>query len=199
MWHLSLIGYRGGNRPGKKMILGNTSLFIDKKFPNPRLNLSSKNLILKQGMPWMVFEQHFFSESLKIRGTKEVRVVWENGTWKIDKEKFYAEKTTVTDLHDSLRRKNILPENKFPFVIHVSSHSNKPEAIFAANNLRGNGYDAYTAPVRVSKDIQIYRVYIGRFANWEAVQALRGKRLGATAIPYPFTLRVGEVNLIVKV
>ncbi|MGK0180049.1 MAG: hypothetical protein ACI8PD_001851, partial [Nitrospinales bacterium] len=178
------------------------TLFL--KFPNPRLSLSSKNLILKQGMPWVVFEQHFSSESLKSRGTKEVRVVWENGTWKIDKEKFYAEKNKVTGLHDSLRRKSILPENKFPFVIHVSSHSNKPEAISTSNNLRKNGYDSYTAPVRVSKDIQIYRVYIGRFANWNqahrVVQTLRRKRLAghATAIPYPFTLRVGEVDSIVK-
>ena len=90
------------------------------------------------------------------------------------------------------------------FVIHVSSHSNKPEAISASNNLRENGYNAYTAPVRVSKDIQIYRVYIGRFANWDqahrVVQSLRGKRLAghATAIPYPFTLRVGEVGSIVQ-
>jgi cell division septation protein DedD len=178
------------------------TLFL--KFPNPRLSLSSKNLILKQGMPWVVFEQHFFSESLKSQGTKEVRVVWENGTWKIDKEKFYAKKNKVTGLDDSLHRKKKLSENKFPFVIHVSSHSNKPEAIFASNNLKENGYDSYTAPVRVSKDVQIYRVYIGRFANWDqahrVVQTLRRKRLArhATAIPYPFTLRVGEVDSIVK-
>jgi hypothetical protein len=173
------------------------------KFPNPRLNLSSKKLILKQGLPWVVFEQHFLSESLKSRGTKEVRVVWENGTWKIDKEKFYTEKATVIDMHDSFRRKNISPKNKFPYVIHVSSHSNQLEATFASNNLRKNGYDAYTTPVRVSKNIQIYRVYIGRFINWSQahrmVSALRGKRLAryARAIPYPITLRVGEVDSIV--
>jgi hypothetical protein len=176
------------------------TLFL--KFPNPRLSLSSKNLILKQGMPWVAFEQHFLSESLKSQGTKEVRVTWENGTWKIDKEKFYAEKTKVIGLHDSLSRKNILSENKFPFVIHVSSHSNKPEAVSASNILRKNGYDAYTAPVRMSKGVQIYRVYIGRFANWDqahrVVQTLRGKRLAghATAIPYPYTLRVEEVDSI---
>lgn len=174
------------------------TLFL--KFPNPRLSLSSQNLILKQGTPWVAFDQHFLSESLKSRGTKEVRVVWENGTWKIDKEKFYAEKTTI----DSLYRKNILSENKFPFVIHVSSHSNKSEATSVSNNLRKNGYDAYTAPVRVSKNIQIYRVYLGRFANWNqahrVVQGLRGKRLErhATAIPYPFTLRVGDVDSIIE-
>lgn len=173
------------------------------KFPNPRLSLSSKQLILKQGMPWVVFEQHFLSESLKSRGTKEIGVVWGNGTWKIDKEKFYTKKTTVTDINDSFRRKNISHENKFPYVVHVSSHSNQLEATAASNNLRKNGYDAYTAPVRVSKNIQIYRVYIGRFINWSQahrmVSALRGKRLAryATAIPYPFTLRVGEVDSIV--
>jgi hypothetical protein len=178
------------------------TLFL--KYPNPHLSLASQNLISKQGIPWVVFEQHFFSESLKSRGIKEVRVVWGNGTWKIDEEKFYAEKNKVIGVYDSLRSKNLLSENKFPFVIHVSSHSNKPEAISASNNLRKNGYDAYTAPVRVSKSIQIYRVYIGRFANWDQahrmVQTLRGKRLAghATAIPYPFTLRVGEVDSIVK-
>lgn len=178
------------------------NLFV--KYPNPRLSLASQNLISKQGVPWVVFEQHFFSESLKSRGTKEVRVVWEKGAWKIDEEKFYAEKNKVTGIYDSLPRNNLLNENKFPFVIHVSSHSNKPEAISASNNLRKNGYDAYTAPVRVSKGIQIYRVYISRFANWDqahrVVQTLRVKHLArhATAIPYPFALRVGEVDSIVK-
>ena len=131
-------------------------------------------------------------------------MVWADGVWKIDEGKFYAEKIKVTDLHNSLRRKNIIPENKFPFVIHVSSHSNKPEAISTSNSLRKNGYDAYTEPIRVSMDIQIYRVYIGRFSNWDqahrVVQILRGKRLAghATAIPYPFILRVGEVSSIVE-
>ena len=56
----------------------------------------------------------------------------------------------------------------------------------------------------MSIDIQIYRVYIGRFANWDqahwVVQTLRGKHLvgHVTAISYPFTLRVGEVGSIVE-
>ena len=73
-------------------------------------------------------------------------MVWADGAWKIAEEKFYAEKIKVTGLHNSVRRKNIIPLNKFPFVIHVSSHSNKPEAISTSNSLRKNGYDAYTAP-----------------------------------------------------
>ena len=95
----SLIGYRGESLLGKKMILRSTSLFREKKsensysvqkssarkralflrFSNLRLSLSSKSLMLKRGMPWLVLGQHFFPESLKSRGIKEVRVVWADG------------------------------------------------------------------------------------------------------------------------
>ena len=125
----SLIGYRGGSLLGKKMILRSTSLVIEKKTRKlffcsgklcsekgfvfkvfePRLSLSSKSLMLKRGMPWVVFGQHFFSESLKSQVIKEVRVVWADGAWKIAEEKFYAEKIKVTGLHNSVRRKNIIP------------------------------------------------------------------------------------------
>jgi len=174
------------------------------KFPNPSLKLSPQNLILKQGGAWVVFEQHFFSESLQSEGTKEVRLSWVEDAWKIDEEKFYAEKKDARGTPESLSQKNILPENNFPFVIHTSSHSNKPKAVSVSNNLRKNGFDSYIAPVRISKDIKIYRVYIGRFANWNqahrVVQTLRRERLAghATASPYPFTLQVGEVDSIVK-
>jgi hypothetical protein len=88
-------------------------------------------------------------------------------------------------------------------VVFLMAPPNKPEAISTSNSLRKKGCDAYTAPIRVSLDIQIYRVYICRFANWDqahrVVQALRGKHLvgHATAISYPFTLRVEEVGSIV--
>ncbi len=175
------------------------NLFL--KYPNPSLNLSSQNLISKQGGSWIVFEQHFFSKSLESFGTKEVRVARTNGNWKIDEEKFYAEKNKLTD---SIRREKEKLKKGRPFVIHVSSHSKETEAFSASNKLRKNGYDAYTAPVRISKGIKIYRVYIGRFATWEqahrVVMVLRGKKLGghATAIPYPFTLQVGQANSIVE-
>ncbi len=173
------------------------SLFL--KFPDPSLVLSSQNLISKQDGTWVVFEQHFFSKSLESMGTKEIKVDWENGNWKIAEEKFYAEKHVVTE---SLRKEKDKLKNKNPFVIHVSSHSNESKAVSASNKLRENGYDAYTVPVRISKDIQMYRVYIGRFATWDralrVIKDLRGKRLAshATAIPYPFALQVGAVESI---
>ena len=87
-----------------------------------------------------------------------------------------------------------------PFVIHVSSHPNKSLALSLTNQLRKNGFDAHWAPVRISADTHIYRVYVGRFSDWKQahrfVQILRKKPFGghATAIPYPLALQVGETN-----
>lgn len=169
------------------------------KYPNPSLNISSLNLISRQGGSWVVFEQHFFSKTMESVGTKEVRVAWKNGDWKIDEEKFYVEKHEVTE---SIQKEN--SKNGRPFVIHVSSHSMETEAVIISNKLRENGYDAYTAPVQISKGINIYRVYIGRFTNWDQahrmITILRVNKYAgyATVIPYPFALDVGEVNSIVE-
>jgi len=169
------------------------------KYPNPSLSISSQNLISRQGGSWIIFEQHFYSKKMESVGTKEVKVSWEKGDWKIDEEKFYAEKHEVTE--SILKEKS---KKGRPFVIHVSSHSRETEAVTVSNKLRENGYDSYTAPVRISKGINIYRVYIGRFMNWDQAhrmtKTLRRKKLAghATVIPYPFTLNVGEVNSIVE-
>ena len=171
------------------------------KFSGPRLNLSTQNLISKPEGFWVVFEQHFFSKAMESKGTKEVKMKWEDGAWKIDKEEFYADKHEIAKL---IRRGKDKIENSRPFVIHVSSHSRETEAISVSNKLRQNGYDAYSAPVRISKDINIYRVYIGRFATWEQalriVKVLGESRLAdyAVVIPYPFTIQVGKVSSILE-
>jgi cell division septation protein DedD len=95
-------------------------------------------------------------------------------------------------------------ENSRPFVIHVSSHSRETESISVSNKLRQNGYDAYFAPVRISKHINIYRVYIGRFTTWEQahriVKILGESRLAeyAVVIPYPFALQIGKVGSVLE-
>ena len=171
------------------------------RFPSPTLTISSQNLISKLGGRWVVFEQHFDSEAMESRGTKEVKLKWVDGNWKIGEEKFYTEKQEVTQ---SIRRYKEKSGDSRPFVIHVSSHSREAEAISATNKLRKNGYDAYSAPVRISKGIDIYRVYIGRFKAWEQahriVKILRESRLAghATVIPYPFALQVGKVASILE-
>jgi hypothetical protein len=126
----SLIGYRDESLLGKKMILRSTSLFREKKIR--KLLFCSEKLCSEKGFVFKIFEPPselvfeefnveagdalsgfratlFFSESLKSQGIKEVRVVWADGAWKIAEEKFYAEKIKVTGLHNSVRRKNIIP------------------------------------------------------------------------------------------
>lgn len=177
------------------------------KYPNPSLKLSSQTLIFIEGIPWVVFEQEFLAESLKSKGTKELSLVWVEDNWKINTEEFYIEQNEVPNQTDSSSQLEALAQEsdyKHPFIIHVSSHPKKSEAVSITNKLRGNGFDAYWAPVQISRDISIYRVYIGRFVNWSqahrVVKILRGKRLAghATAIPYPFALQVGDVASLIE-
>ena len=46
----------------------------------------------------MVFEQHFFSKAMESKGTKEVKMKWEAGAWKIDKEEFYVDKHEIANI-----------------------------------------------------------------------------------------------------
>ena len=145
------------------------------------------------------FTQTFSSENLKSQGLKELEWTRSSLGWKIRGENFYegfsqTEKQELeNDVGDSVNADKALS-----FVIHVSSHSNKAGALSLTNQLRKNGFDAYWAPFRMSMDTFIYRVYVGRFSDWNqahrVVRILRKKPFGghATAIPYSLALKVGE-------
>lgn len=173
------------------------------RYPKPRVETSSKFVVLKEGMPIVFFDQAFSSEKLKSRGLKELQ--WDHSAsgWKILGEKFHKSSSNSED-QDMANEANLgtsinsaLP---LSFIIHVSSHSQKSSALSLTNRLRENGFDAYWAPVRVSMKTFIYRVYVGRFADWNqahrVVRLLRKKAYGShsTAIPYPYTLQVGETS-----
>lgn len=170
-------------------------------YPKPGLNLSPPNLILKSGSSWVVFQQQFFSKSLESSGTKEVEVVWDKNRWKIGEEKFYAEQHIDSKSFSGGDEKT---GNSYPFLIHVSSHSRESEAFSISNKLRESGYDAYTAPVRISRGYKIFRVYVGRFATWDQarrlIKSLKGNGLGghATVVPYPYALQVGQVKSMIE-
>jgi hypothetical protein len=179
------------------------------RHPKPRLETSSKILVLKEGAPLVFFEQNFSSETLSSRGLKELEWTQSQSQWKIRGEKFYEKISHSGTV--SLENQEGLKDNSYKekdinlsYVIHVSSHANRSSTVSVSNRLRENGFDAYWAPVRISKEIQIYRVYVGRFSDWNqahrVVRVLREKDLGghATAIPYPFALQVGEVNSITE-
>ena len=179
------------------------------RHPEPRLETSSKILVLKEGIPLVFFEQEFSSETLKSRGLKELEWTRTHSGWKIRGEKFYelpahSAREPLANPEDLKARVNTEKTIKLSFVIHVSSHAVESLAVSLVNRLRKNGFDAYWVPVRISKAIQIYRVYVGRFSDWDqaqrVVRILRKKPFGghATAIPYPFALQVGEANSLTE-
>ena len=179
------------------------------RHPEPRLETSSKILVLKEGIPLVFFEQEFSSETLKSRGLKELEWTRTHSGWKIRGEKFYelpahSAREPLANPEDLKARVNTEKTIKLSFVIHVSSHAVESSAVSLVNRLRKNGFDAYWIPVRISKAIQIYRVYVGRFSDWDqaqrVVRILRKKPFGghATAIPYPFALQVGEANSLTE-
>ena len=179
------------------------------RHPEPRLETSSKILVLKEGIPLVFFEQEFSSETLKSRGLKELEWTRTHSGWKIRGEKFYelpahSAREPLANPEDLKARVNTEKTIKLSFIIHVSSHAVESSAVSLVNRLRKNGFDAYWVPVRISKAIQIYRVYVGRFSDWDqaqrVVRILRKKPFGghATAIPYPFALQVGEANSLTE-
>ena len=179
------------------------------RHPEPHLETSSKMLVLKEGNPLVFFEQEFYSETLKSRGLKEQEWTRTHSGWKIRGEKFYelsaqSAREPLANPEDLKARVNTEKTIKLSFVIHVSSHANEFSVVSLTNRLRQNGFDAYWVPVRISKEIQIYRIYVGRFSDWDqaqrVVRILRKKPFGghATAIPYPFALQVGEANSLTE-
>ena len=179
------------------------------RHPEPHLETSSKMLVLKEGNPLVFFEQEFYSETLKSRGLKEQEWTRTHSGWKIRGEKFYelsaqSAREPLANPEDLKARVNTEKTIKLSFVIHVSSHANESSVVSLTNRLQQNGFDAYWVPVRISKEIQIYRIYVGRFSDWDqaqrVVRILRKKPFGghATAIPYPFALQVGEANSLTE-
>jgi hypothetical protein len=179
------------------------------RHPKPHLETSSKMLVMKEGVPLVFFEQGFSSETMKSHGLKELEWTRSQSAWKIRGENFYEMPSysapgTLAKPEDLDKPVNEEKMIKLSFVIHVSSHANESLAVSLTNQLRENGFDAYWAPVRISREIQIYRIYIGRFSDWKqahrVVRILRKKSFAghATAIPYPFALEVGEVSSLTE-
>jgi hypothetical protein len=188
-------------------VLETENPFLDNKklllarYLKPHLETSSKYMVLKEGAPMVFFTQAFSSENLKSRGLKELEWTRSPLGWKIRRENFYEWFSQTGDqLLESKAGDSVTADKNLSFVIHVSSHSNKTAALSLTNQLRGNGFDAYWAPVRISADTFIYRTYVGRFSDWSqahrVVRVLRKKPFGsnATAIPYPLALKVGEAK-----
>ena len=194
-----------------QVLEGENPFMISKKqllarYPTkPHLETSSRFMVLKEGAPMVFFTQAFSSENLKSWGLKELEWTRSPSGWKIRRENFYewfSHSGEESFENEAGLKDSVSAVKNLSFVIHVSSHSNKTAALSLTNQLRENGFDAYWAPVRMSADTFIYRVYVGRFSDWNqahrVVRILRKKPFGghSTAIPYPLALKVGETNTL---
>ena len=140
-------------------------------------------------------------------GRKDIGVVWEDGAWKILKEKFkvneYLEKHESGDQAPSSdediysRERTVL----VPYVIHASSHLDYSMATQAVNQLRRLGFNAYSSPLNISRNRKIFRVYVGRFPSLDLAQELASKLKGyafsrfAIPVKYPYSFIMGEYGL----
>jgi SPOR domain len=146
---------------------------------NIRLGIKQASLVLKGGQPVVSFGQSFSSGTMESYGRKDVGIVWENGAWKILKEKFkvneYLEKPEASPDVAATPSEEIFSKERnlaVAFTIHASSHLDYQMATQAVNELRKLGFNAYSSPVNISRKRKIYRVYIGRFASLDLAQEL---------------------------
>jgi len=169
-----------------------------------KLRIQQASLVLNEGQTMVSFGQSFSSGKMESYGRKDIGVVWEDGAWKILKEKFkvneYMEKYESDDLPPA-EEEDIFSRERtasVPFVIHASSHLDHQMATQAVNQLRKVGFNAYSSPVNISRNRKIFRVYVGRFSSLDLAQelALKLKKYDfsrfAVPVKYPITFTMGE-------
>lgn len=172
-----------------------------------KLRIQQASLVLNEGQTMVSFGQSFSSGKMESHGLKDIGVVWEDGAWKILKEKFkvneYLEKH-ASDVATPPADEEIFSRERTvsaPFVIHASSHLDFPMATQAVNQLRRLGFNAYSFPINISRSKKIFRVYVGRFPSQDLARELASKlkryAFSRYAIPVksPYTLMMGEFEI----
>ena len=173
------------------------------RYEGIRLDIGRSNLVVNGGKVWVSFNQRFSSNSMDSLGRKDLQMVRDGREWKIRYERF-----KLKDFHEkdgpSVVSAGIKPmgaDNEdiaSPYVVHVTSHVTHEEARKTVDKLRKAGYDAYLTELKVTKSKRIYRVYVGRYSNWdlasESAMELRNLKFCENSIPspHPWTIQVGN-------
>lgn len=173
------------------------------RYKGVRLDIHRANLILNGGRVWVSFYQRFSSETMDSFGRKDIEVAREGSEWKIVNERFklrdYREKENA--YQGETREESAFHSERVtnsPYVIHVSSHVTATEALRVVHRLREQGYNSYLSDMKISKTRKIYRVYVGRFTDWNLTRefsfTLRNLKIGENAIPtqHPYAILAGE-------
>ncbi|QPJ66705.1 MAG: hypothetical protein G3M78_15360, partial [Candidatus Nitrohelix vancouverensis] len=146
-----------------------------------------------------VFRQAFASQRLESIGVKELDLTVEDGRWKISDERFRVEKSRVLkkETPSGWLEANFETSLKIPYTAHLSSHPYWEDAVIEVTRLRKAGVQAHVAPYHFAKDQKIFRIFSGRFADWDSandwVDALKKSGVVENAAPWqmPYALSLG--------
>ena len=174
---------------------------------NKSVQLHAFHPVLVQLMdrPMVTFEQTFSSQKMESLGRKDIQLTWDGLEWKIISESFrvkeFREKKSGSPFSAApVEASGFHPETAgapSAFVLHVSSHIDLPTATRVVNQLRKKGLSAYSCPLFISAKQKIYRVYVGRWPDWELAGKITSqvKRMEsgrfAVSISAPYTLEAG--------
>jgi cell division septation protein DedD len=203
MENFSLESNLNGGRGGQNLRSMKKRMF--QRYREVQLDIHRSSLFLKGGRFWVSFYQGFSSEKIDSFGRKEIEIIRDDKSWKIANERFklkrYREKENLS-LQDASESEEMVTEKVMdsPFVIHVSSHISARESGEVIGELRNEGYNAYLSFVKISPTRNIYRVYVGRFTDWDLARELaldlRSLKIGEHAIPtqHPYAVEVGDYS-----
>jgi len=199
--HLALFAAASpeGESPEARLRSRKARLFKD--HTQVRLETLPAALVFRSGRPWLSFDQVFYSEQIESFGRKDLRLVLEGENWKIADEKLelkqYKELGQAPQAEEAANKPAARRYLDAPYVVHASTHPDSIAATRAVNRLREKGYDAYSVPVSLPGGGVLYRVHLGRFADWELglelageVRSLDGGR-DAIVMNLPYTLEAG--------
>lgn len=191
--HMAHFSKRAGRGPG--LGYANLQAFkkrLFKRHNQVRIFIHRPNLQWKQGQLQVSFDQSFSSDKMESFGRKDITVIREKDQWKILREKFTVKDWAAKGKKSPgiFQAKTAAPGTQkriSPFVIHASSHRDYPTAIKVSNQLRKQGYSAYPSVIKAFNNQDIFRVFIGRYSDWnlvsEVTRDVRKLDISRTAVP----------------
>lgn len=170
-----------------------------------RIRIGTPVVVIQKEQAFVGFDQWFDSDKMQSFGRKTLEWAREPEGWKITGEHF-AVKKFFNKLRATGSESGAVSEADFrrpdsltyPIVVHASTKLNRADAVKVLNELRGQGWHAYIAPLYVTPVKKIYRVLVGRQSEWNGaedltrqIRLLKESRFAAPK-RFPYALMAGE-------
>jgi hypothetical protein len=160
---------------------------------------------LKVGTPVVVrhqdrllvsFDQTYESGTMTTHGKKTLELAHIGGEWKIIGEWF---KVKAPEQRGDGKTAKAQAKGKpsSPWVIHISAHADLGSATRVVNELRKNGFGAYSSLSFTAPGKRSYEVFVDRYPDWSVTETLVAKlrrlKIAEQAVPMslPYSLDAG--------